>query len=225
MAVKRNPDATRENLLHAAAGEILKHGYHAAGLDTILKRAGVTKGALYHHFSSKKELALAAIDEVYGPQMLERWVSLLDGTEDPLEAVSECLDLMCNCTCGCGSSTADCDCQSEHSEMDDLLECGCPLNNLAQEMSSVDEDFRRKIDGLFGEWRQSLAAALVRGIENGTVTPDIDPADVGWFLLTTIEGAIGLAKNNQSDAPLQASRNGLMRYLNSLRPEPAAAQT
>ena len=56
MATQRDPGRTRQHLLEAAFQEIYKVGFQAASLQTILSNAGVTKGALYHHFKNKKAL-------------------------------------------------------------------------------------------------------------------------------------------------------------------------
>ena len=60
----RNADATRQKILDIAFEEILLKGYQGLRVDGVLKKAALTKGAFYHHFSSKKELGLAVIDEV-----------------------------------------------------------------------------------------------------------------------------------------------------------------
>lgn len=54
---------TREKLLDITFEEVYIHGYAATSVDTILKKAGITKGSMYHHFKSKKELVLAMIEE------------------------------------------------------------------------------------------------------------------------------------------------------------------
>ena len=56
--------ATRETIVDAAAVEFARHGYHAASLSRVIERSGVTKGALYFHFSSKQELGLAVMAEM-----------------------------------------------------------------------------------------------------------------------------------------------------------------
>ena len=53
---------TRDAILDGAAAEFVLHGYHAASLSRIIERSKVTKGALYFHFASKQEMALALID-------------------------------------------------------------------------------------------------------------------------------------------------------------------
>ncbi len=60
----RQPRAeeTRARLLEAAAECFGQHGYDAASVSMVCQRAGVSKGAFYHHFSSKHELLLELLD-------------------------------------------------------------------------------------------------------------------------------------------------------------------
>lgn len=55
-------DERRGQLLVVASDVFVDHGYHAAGMDEIADRAGVSKPVLYQHFSSKLELYLAVLD-------------------------------------------------------------------------------------------------------------------------------------------------------------------
>src|SRR5271156_4228117 len=57
------PDERRGQLLVVASDVFVDHGYHAAGMDEIADRAGVSKPVLYQHFSSKLELYLALLDQ------------------------------------------------------------------------------------------------------------------------------------------------------------------
>ena len=52
----------RDLLLDTAARLFYRDGYHAVGIDTILAEAGLAKMTLYHHFSSKEELIVAALE-------------------------------------------------------------------------------------------------------------------------------------------------------------------
>ncbi len=63
MARQVRSEATRRKLLDAAVDVFSEVGYSAAGRGAIIERAGVTKGALYHHFDSMDALASAIIDE------------------------------------------------------------------------------------------------------------------------------------------------------------------
>ena len=57
MSRQEQSEKTRSAIIDAAAAAFDAHGYQGAGLSLILDQAGVTRGALYFHFSSKEELA------------------------------------------------------------------------------------------------------------------------------------------------------------------------
>src|SRR5688572_25732929 len=87
----REPAVTRDKLLKAAFEEIYRRGFQAASLDAILAKAGVTKGALYHHFPDKASLGYAVVDEVVKGLLLERWGVLEPPTGDPVTALQRIL--------------------------------------------------------------------------------------------------------------------------------------
>lgn len=198
---KRQPDITREKLLAAAFDEIYRRGFQAASLDAILAQAGVTKGALYHHFPDKAALGRAVIDDVVRDLLLERWLGVLEAQKgDPLTALQGMLAERWR--------------RLEAEE----VELGCPLNNLAQEMSPLDEGFRRRLEKVYSAWREGLESALARGIKAGTVRKGISPRKVAALVVAALEGIIGTAKNAQSMDLLELAGEGLFDYLDTLRP-------
>jgi TetR/AcrR family transcriptional repressor of nem operon len=196
----RAPEATREKLLKAAFEEIYRRGFQAASLDTILAQAGVTKGALYHHFPTKAALGYAVVDEVVKGLLLERWLGVLHAQPgDPVTALQGTLrHRAANLTAG-------------------EIELGCPLNNLAQEMSPLDEHFRRSVDATFETWREGFAQALARGQAEGSVRRDVDAKKVATFIVAAVEGSYGLAKSAQSGPMVRANLELLGMFLESLR--------
>jgi AcrR family transcriptional regulator len=60
----RHAADTRQGLVDEARKLFAQRGYHAASLDEVCVQAGVTKGALYHHFENKEDLFLAVLDDV-----------------------------------------------------------------------------------------------------------------------------------------------------------------
>jgi AcrR family transcriptional regulator len=56
--------ATRSALIDAARNCFVEHGFEATTTAAVLARAGVSKGALYHHFATKAELFIAVFEEV-----------------------------------------------------------------------------------------------------------------------------------------------------------------
>jgi AcrR family transcriptional regulator len=180
--------------------EIHEHGFQAASLDTILKDTGVTKGALYHHFPNKSALGHAVIEEVIQPIVYEEWIApLLQDSEDPISAIKLVIH-----RAGDAMTLND-------------LKLGCPLNNLSQEMSPIDEQFRHRLDAIYAQWKQGIASALRKGMKNGSVRSDIQPESVATFLVASLEGCIGMAKNAQSLTVLVQCGSEIYSYLDSLR--------
>ncbi|HET9139819.1 ScbR family autoregulator-binding transcription factor [Actinophytocola sp.] len=68
MPRQERAERTRANIIDAAAAMFDEYGFNGASLSDILNEAGVTKGALYFHFSSKEELAHALVTEQFGVQ-------------------------------------------------------------------------------------------------------------------------------------------------------------
>lgn len=58
----RAPEKTRERILDAAQDLILDHGYGSTTVEAVVTRAGITKGAFFHHFGSKSDLARALVE-------------------------------------------------------------------------------------------------------------------------------------------------------------------
>jgi hypothetical protein len=100
----------------------------------------------------------------------------------------------------------------------DVLRFGCPLNNLAQEVSSQDDELRRRLETVMVRWVAALRDALARGQGAGTVRADADPERVARFVVAAIEGAMSLAKTARDASVLRGSYEELGSYLEALRP-------
>ena len=194
----RNPERTRERLLQAASREVYRSGFQSAGLDTILAAAGVTKGALYHHFDSKEALGYAVVEEVIATKTRTKWLRPLLHGKDPIETLIGIV-------------------QGESVRPEDVRG-GCPLNNLAQEMSPLDEGFRKRLERVFHAWQEGVAAALLEGQARGTVRRDAHPVEAAGFLIALVEGYTSLAKNAQDAKVMKAGVRNIVGWLQSLRP-------
>jgi TetR/AcrR family transcriptional repressor of nem operon len=202
----RDPDKTRHDLLEAAFWEIWEVGFRAASLDRILKSTGVTKGALYHHFKNKNELGYAVVDECIAGWIQERWVEPLGREGDAVNLIKDTVRAA-----------------AEWAAHDHLFAKGCPLNNLAQEMSPIDEGFRSRIERLFGKWMGAFTRVLRRGQEEGAVRADIDAERTAQFVVAALEGVTSLVKNNPNVEFAMGYLETLFLFLESLRTPPAQA--
>ena len=90
---------------------------------------------------------------------------------------------------------------------------GCPMGNLASELSDVHEGFRRRLAEIFSEWRVRLAEALARGKARGGLRADVDPARAAQFLVAALEGAILMSKVTRDIAVMESCVDELKRHL------------
>lgn len=206
MTDQRDPEATRQRLLQAGFREFHRSGFGTGDLNRILDDAGVTKGALYYHFHSKKGLGYAVVTEVLRAWIRDRWLRPLEAASDPVEAL---LDLAA---------------WGERSVTAKGLALGCPLQHLVEELSGVDEGFRVRLASIYEEWRRGLVGLLSMAQERGLVRADVDVEAASTFIVAAWQGSVGLAKADQSPGTLRSCRLGLGAYLATLR-EPVSPRS
>jgi AcrR family transcriptional regulator len=81
-------EATRAALLSAARKLFAKHGYAGVGTEEIVRAAGVTRGALYHHFADKKDLFRAVYEDVER-EVVDVIAAGAAGAKDPMEVLRQ----------------------------------------------------------------------------------------------------------------------------------------
>ena len=195
----RDPRGTRQRLLQAAFREVSKSGFQSAGLETILASTQVTKGALYHHFESKEALGHAVIEEIVAEITRDRWLLPLQRSadKDPIDSLIDVVRAI-------PARPKD-------------VKGGCPLLNLSQEMSQLDEQFRRRLQRIFHAWQEAIAVVLRRGQHQGTVRRDLVPEQTASFLIAMVEGYEVLAKNAQDVKVWNTGVRNIVSWLRSLR--------
>jgi TetR/AcrR family transcriptional regulator, transcriptional repressor for nem operon len=195
----RDPMATRRLILETGQQEVYLRGFQSASLDSILRQAGVTKGAFFHHFPSKTEFGYCLVDEVLAAMIAAQWAGPLESAADPLETIAAEFER--------GAQIL--------SRQRPIL--GCPLNNLAQEMNPLDAGFRSRTSAVFDGWRATFRAALDRGQASGVVHGEVDTADAAYALVAQIEGTLSMARNSGEPADLVTGARGLRRTLAAMR--------
>ena len=195
----RNPERTRERLLQAGFREVYRHGFQSAGIDAILAATNVTKGALYYHFESKEALGYAIIEEIVAKLPRDGWLLPLQQSKD-----KDPIDALIGIVQAIPARPSD-------------VKGGCALVNLAQEMSQLDEQFRKRLERIFHAWQEGIAMALRRGQHQGTVRRDLVPEETASFLIAMVEGYEVLAKNAQDAKVWNMGIRNIVSWLSSLR--------
>ncbi len=184
--------------MKAAFEEMHRSGFRSADLDAILAKAGVTKGALYYHFDDKEALGYAVVDEVIASKVRQKWVQPLQNAKNPVDVLIRII-------------------QSESMKREDVQR-GCYLLNLSQEMSGLDEGFRRRTARIYKDWHDAIAEALREGQKRRVVRSDINANETATFLIAAWEGYAVLGKNSQDPRMLRSGQRSVIRHLESLRP-------
>jgi AcrR family transcriptional regulator len=197
MRRSRDPERTRNRLLQAAFREVYKTGFQSAGIETILAATNVTKGALYYHFENKEALGYAIVEEIIATFTRDKWLLPLLRGKDPIDTLIGIV-------------------QATSVQPKDV-KGGCPLVNLAQEMSPLDEQFRKRLEKIFHDWQEGVAMALRRGQSEGMVRRDLVPEETASFLIAMYEGYVVLVKNAQDAKVWAVGIRNIVGWLKSLR--------
>lgn len=178
-------NTTRDEIIRVGAEILGEKGFNAAGIDAVLKSAGVPKGSFYYYFPSKEEFGLAVLDRFARDARAHVEGFLADTTLRPLARIEKFF-------------------RSEG----ERLECegcrkGCMLGNLSQEMAGQHDRFRERLDQIWTGWQRIVAGCLAEAVDAGELSPDTNVNLVAEFLIMGLEGAIIRAKVMRSGQPIQ----------------------
>ncbi len=193
----RNPEKTRAHILETAFHEVYKRGFQGVSIDKIIKNTDVTKGAFFHHFSTKNDLGYAIVDEFLREMILDRWIRPLAAYKNPVQGMLKRFKKLID----------------EWS--DENLMLGCPLNNLTQEMSAVDTVFQEKLQTVMTLWIDETERYLKKAQTNGYLTRAVNTRQLAEFIVTTQEGAFGMAKTMRDRKMINSLYNSLKDYIES----------
>ncbi len=173
MAKHASQETRRAQILEAAITCFADTGYYETSIDDIAALTGLSKGAIYHHYKSKRDILSALFDEWSG-DLLTRWRSIGEQS-GPLEALDrsaqEALDLVEDIVPLSRAGLELC----SHAVRDD---------DLRQRMAAVYADGRRHLTGLIEEARQQGLVGDVRAQPLATV---LIAMFEGLFLLKAID--------------------------------------
>lgn len=189
-----DPEGVRSRALDAAAALIQAQGYHATGMRDVIQMTGLSPGAFHHHFPTKESLAVAVIDERVAPAVREAWI-------DPIRNATHL-----------GQSVA--------SVFADIIRgldergkvSGCPLNNLAMELSLTNPRMRDALGFIFAEWQDALQKRIAQS-ERGKKWNKEQLRSAASFIVAAYSGAMNLAKAAQNSTPLKAMQQTVSEWM------------
>ncbi|MEE4001785.1 TetR/AcrR family transcriptional regulator [Tenacibaculum sp. FZY0031] len=183
---------TRATILQQAFELIYKKGYQSTSIDEIIATTKVTKGAFYYHFKNKKQMGLAVIKEVIQPKTIDFSISSLTTSTNLCDALYTMIEelLLYNSFL--------------------TIEHGCPLANLTQEMSPLDNDFKEALAEAKSLWTNAIATSISKEQQNNTINTNNNAEEVANFIIASYWGARALGK-------LSNKANTYTHYLKQLK--------
>ena len=192
----KTPD-TRERLLQTAADLIWTSSYHATGVDSICEAAGIHKGSFYHHFESKEELAMAALED--------QWLRMKPQIDEIFSPANAPLDRLRN------YARFTLEMQREKQRQTGCV-CGCALYALGSEMGTLAPALLQKIQGLLEVKLRYLVSAVREAHAAGAIRAP-EPERSAQLVVDLIEGMLMRARIQNDLAPLENLETAMFQVL------------
>lgn len=173
--MRKDGMATRERILDAAQNLILDRGYVGMTVEHVLDELGITKGAFFHHFKTKDDLAKALLrrfadkDATIYSQTRERAEKLSD---DPLQQMLIFIGLFQEMFEGLSEPYP-----------------GCLFASYIYELQQFDEDTRALIRDSFMKWRELLKEKFEAIARKYPPRAEVDAASLADAFTVVLEGA------------------------------------
>ena len=194
--MKRESD-TKARLLTTALDLIWESSYGSISVDDICNRAGVNKGSFYYAFKSKSDLATAAFEDHWNKKR-----ALMDGIFSsqipPLERLEKYCDRIVQ------------DQVTKYQKFGKM--CGCPFASIGSELSTQDEQIRRKAQELSERTIKYLACGLRDADAEGTLHV-ADPSQLARQVVCYVNGLLTQAKIENNPDVLNSLKDGVFRLV------------
>lgn len=187
---------TREKLVQTSFVLFHQNGYSATSVSQILKAASVNSGSLYYFFPTKEDLLIGVLEWCKENLWPEIVTPVFDRVSDPIERVFGILD--------------------GYRKMLVMTECkmGCPIGNLALELADSHPRVRQLLADNFTGWRKAVEGSLREAADR--FPPTVDLEALSLFVLTTMEGAVMLARTYKTLEAYDTAVTQLRDYVDRL---------
>ena len=165
---------TKQFVIEKSAILFNQKGFAGTSMQDIMAATGLSKGAIYGHFKTKEDIALAAFDEAVISvwKEIKNRTNVIDNSLDKLKAVVYFY---------------------KERVLNPPIEGGCPIQNTAVDTDDGNPVLREKVKATINLWQQNIIKNLHHGMTCGEVRLDVNAADFAIQFLAILEGGILLS--------------------------------
>lgn len=175
----KRSEETEKKIIQAALELFVRKGYHGTSINHITQKVGLTKGALYSHFSSKGELLLRIIDEFKTRFIDEMMRTVNESRGDALEKLHRIISF-----------------NSQFAlENQDL----CVFLTFLTNELSADVDFELPLKNVYREYQQFISFLIQQGINQGLFKQELDPDLAALTFMALHDGVLHQWVLNRND--------------------------
>ena len=188
------PTSRLERLLTAGRELMVAKGFAATTVDQVCEAAGVTKGAFFHYFGTKEDMANALVERFAGELYMSFQEAPFRKLSDPRKRVFGYIEW------------------TKYVCREPILANGCLLGIFSQELASVRPEIRDWCAGAFDAWRQDFQNLLDEAQPPGNV----DTAELARHFIGIVEGSLILSKAHQDPDVVDTSLDQFRNYVKTL---------
>lgn len=177
--------SNRERILTEGLRVVHERGFAGASVRDIVQAAGVPQGSFTNHFASKEAFGLEILDLYFSDSCRVVGETLRNDALPALQRLRAYIDATSS--------------RGKRNRMRN----GCLFGNLSAEMGDHGEAIRLRLAEIFAEVQSSVAYCLRAAVRAGELPPGFDCDEVAGFIVSSLQGAILLAKAQRSPVPLE----------------------
>jgi TetR/AcrR family transcriptional repressor of nem operon len=187
--------SNKEKLVSDGLRLVHRRGFGASSVRDIVQAAGVPQGSFTNHFATKEAFGLEILERYHEMTSAGVEATLRNDALPPLRRLRAWIER-----------------QLEYLRKDDMRR-GCLYGNLSAEASEESEAIRVRVASIFAANQASVAYCLEAAIDAGELAPNTDVQELAGFIVSSMQGAILVAKAQRNPAPVERFERVLFQHL------------
>ncbi len=175
---------TKEHIIQQSAALFNTKGYNGCSLQDIMEATGLKKGGIYNHFKNKDEIAFEAFDYSFN-LVIDRFKEGLVNCNSSFEKILGIISVF------------------ESFHLNPVITGGCPIFNTAVDSTGIHPSLTEKARSAINQLKRYVEIKIDEGIDSGEFSAHIKSEELSTLILSSMEGALIMARVNNDTGPVQ----------------------